>query len=80
MKRGKLFQISLVLLGVYLLEVICFNLYVNIKIFIILVFLVFINIYCKNYFLVIEDKDYSYVEKMILFYYLLLVFFEVKEL
>lgn len=72
MKKNNIFQtlfkFSLILLFAWVLEVTFFGLQADVKIFIGLVAIVCINIYCTNYFYVVEDGDYSHTSKMILFY------------
>lgn len=72
MKKSNLFksifEFMLVLLIIYILEIVFFELQPSIKIFIGLIIIVSVNIYFKNYYLIEEDNDYSNVTNMILFY------------
>lgn len=64
----KLFELTLVLLLIYILEIVVFSWQSNIKIFIALTVIVCLSVYLKNYFLVKEGKDNSNVSGMFLFY------------
>lgn len=64
----KLFELTLVLLLIYILEIVIFCWQPNIKIFIALTVIVCLSVYLKNYFLVKEVKDNSNISGMFLFY------------
>ena len=64
----KLFELTLVLLLIYILEIVIFRWQPNIKIFIALTVIVCLSVYLKNYFLVKEVKDNSNISGMFLFY------------